>query len=296
MIQRSRSSSDPASSADRQTVGGSSSPPGQHAPDDLATFMALQAQYKSATRNAGMGFAGAFMGVAFLLLSCLVAYNSHWRSNLMLIVGIGAAFGLGLVAVGILNESRNHEHIRKQLYELLSRTNDTRLIGHLIALSPNQLISRNREQALIRLLPQMRPEDAQHLSRSQWQYLYYHLQGKNPQMVQAVLEAIAHCGGIAALPYVQPLADGKRLAGRDARIQLLANSCAQQLQSRVDRLNTPQVLLRPSASPSSEILLRPAMGSSSKAPQQLLRAVDEQYPDDTLAQADKDIGSSQNSR
>jgi hypothetical protein len=94
-------------------------------------------------------------------------------------------------------------------------------------------------------------------------------------MIIAILEVIQRCGSIGSLPYVRPLAAGNGSAKQNARIQQLAEACETKLQARLNRLDNPQILLRGSAAPTAETLLRPAIENAAAAPQQLLRACEE---------------------
>lgn len=187
--------------------------------------------------------------------------------------------GFGLTTAGAIQWTCSR---RSELRLLVEQTQDTRLIAPLVSLasgSKSDARDTFRSEArsgLLRLLPLIQVEDAQKLDTLQWKWLYYQLQGNDIALERAILQAIMRCGRFQALRYVEPLAQGKGLAKREAGLQHLALSCVQQLQEQIDHLYAPQSLLRASALPGSKELLRPAAETVDTTPHQLLRAAEKQ--------------------
>lgn len=124
----------------------------------------------------------------------------------------------------------------------LAEFDDPRVIGPLVeALEPRWVWSRVRRgvfvEALTRLLPRLREEDAALLTRFQRTLLYKRLRSRtrpdeNPADFKvAILQALAEIQDRDALPHVQRLANRQVWTKEDQRVQAAAKECLLRLQS-----------------------------------------------------------------
>lgn len=121
------------------------------------------------------------------------------------------------------------------------------------------------EQALIRLLPRLRPTDAGLLNEAQRDILCRELSGGNELMtgrfddssepdanlIVAILRALEQVGDARFVPPVEKLAAGKGRAKKDARIREAAQACLPFLQARAEQGAPdadPNIPLRPATS------------------------------------------------
>ncbi len=109
---------------------------------------------------------------------------------------------------------------------------------------------RQVERALIRLLPRLLPADAANLNEEQRHCLYRALQGKNLDLVLAILVVIEIVGDYLALPHVQRLAEMDAKTPGEARIRQAARECRSFLQTRIETEQVNRTLLRSSYAPS----------------------------------------------
>jgi len=250
---------------------------------DLERFDKMMAEYAAEQiwwRTQSPGTVWRKCGLVLMtlfLVSILLPLGAP--SHHVIVGGTLAVAGFGVMVAGAMQ--RNHVQ-GDQLRLLIEQTQETQLIRPLVSLASGS----NRDfrdsfrsvarSGLVRLLPLIQPEDARRLGPTQWKWLHSQLRGTDGALMTAILQAILHHGTLSALPYVEPLAQGKGIAKRDSDLQHLAQSCVQKFQEQVDRLNMPHDLLRASEVPHLQELLRPAVEETESAPQQLLRASDKQ--------------------
>jgi hypothetical protein len=80
---------------------------------------------------------------------------------------------------------------------------------------------------LLHCLSHLEPEHAEQLRHEHRQQLYFELQRKrnDPYLVTAILRGLAGMEDTAAIPYVVPLAEGKRSAAEFPQLQAAAREC-----------------------------------------------------------------------
>jgi HEAT repeat protein len=128
-----------------------------------------------------------------------------------------------------------------------NRYEDVRAVGLLAeALSfGDKAVRAVAEQALIRLLPRLQPEDAELLNKKQRECLYRAMRNGNPELVIAILKALTRVGDEEALRHVEDLC----MNARDPRVRWAAMECLPGLKERVIREGMAQRLLRPADPP-----------------------------------------------
>jgi hypothetical protein len=133
--------------------------------------------------------------------------------------------------------------------------------------------------ALTRLLPDLKPDEANQLDSRQRQCLYRMLEptnadGEDAPLLAAILIALGKMEDEAAIPYVERLAQATVHTQRGEQIQEQARQSLALLQQCAERRQMSQTLLRAAqpSEPSGDILLRPASGVPTTDPDQLLRA------------------------
>jgi hypothetical protein len=217
---------------------------------------------------------------------------------------LGSLGSVGGLAGWAMMGTKRHKEAAKHLAEL----GDARSVGPLAeTLSiPDPQLRSIVEGALIRLLPQMRADQADLLNAEQRACLYRVMNGKNPELTIAILKGLEQIGDEKALPIVQKLAErevkpednlthttdsvsgtvqpsllrkielelfGDKIRS-GSRIREAARECLPYLQERIAQERARETLLRASDTMQStpDTLLRAAEGVPAVDPRQLLRA------------------------
>jgi hypothetical protein len=136
---------------------------------------------------------------------------------------------------------------------------------------PRQQLAR---QAILEQLPRLQEETAHLLSIDERHALYKTLSGFDTEMAFAVLQALPLFGDARALPFVQPLAEGRGVAAGNPELQAAAQSSLDRLQANLALSSGAQGLLRAShrPHPPEEELLKPASAYHATPADELLRA------------------------
>jgi hypothetical protein len=165
----------------------------------------------------------------------------------------------------------------------LAHLDDVRGIGLLAeALEwPDTATRKTAIEALTRLLPRLRTDDAGLLNTRQRACLYRMLLLQNARrygdLLVAILQALEQVGEETALPYVQRMATSRPTKTVQKRVQEAAVQCLPLLEAQIAQVRSSQTLLRAAAPElaGATALLRPAE-SALTDPQQLLRTSDPQ--------------------
>ncbi len=170
--------------------------------------------------------------------------------------------------------SRDRERVERALEQI----DDVSVVGDLLDALPTafQFGSGCPYRMLTRLLPRLREEHSQMLTRGQKRRLYGLLSmfpGSASDFHVAVLRATARIGDAEALPHVWRIASGTPTSPSEERIRATALDCLNVLEERVKRMRQGRALLRPSDEPAADTLLR-AAGQAESAPRHLLRPAD----------------------
>jgi hypothetical protein len=170
-----------------------------------------------------------------------------------------------------------------RLAERIARIDEPHAIGPLAEIQawPDARMAREARAALIRLLPGVRPGDAEILNSSQRQALYQRLRlsdaRTHPEFLMAILKALEQIGDTEAVPYVQALADSQPASLREQRVCQAAQDCLPYLLSCAQSNRDSQVLLRAAGDAEPiERLLRPIRSNGEPPPDHLLRATAEE--------------------
>ncbi len=159
---------------------------------------------------------------------------------------------------------------RGKLSRMLAKYDDLRAVGPLaqsLEMKEKRVASAAAD-ALIRLLPRLQATDAERLTAGQHACLQRALQGRNPELILAILKAFEQIGNESDIPAVMQLAGaqtGKRVS---PNLQQAASTCLEFLRQKVDRDRARQSLLRPAereTTPAAH-LLRPAHGFEDNQP------------------------------
>jgi hypothetical protein len=193
------------------------------------------------------------------------------------LLGIGYAFLLqllivfavaGLLLVYIFMASLRIRKVRE--VDQLSQVNDSRIVGPLIGIYRYADIDTRDtvRNTLLRLLPELRANDASALNSPQREELRLLLEEEDGQLILAILKALQQIGDAQDLDAVEKVMgqEWRKPAVREA-----AEACLPFLRSNIQQQRTSQTLLRASDPPSAPTeLLRPALPTESE-PQELLR-------------------------
>ncbi len=200
---------------------------------------------------------------------------------------------------GVLGTAVGSSSTYKTAASELSAIEDLRAVGPLAeSLDIEATAVRAQvEEALIRLLPRLQASDAGLLNREQRVCLNKALNGRNEDLIIAILRAYEQVGDETALPCVESLANetpdtlssaqdsrmsesiitgllgAKLKAAPSAHITAAAQSCLSYLRVRVEQQRASQTLLRGASANAvaPNTLLRPAQASEATHPEQLLR-------------------------
>jgi hypothetical protein len=150
-------------------------------------------------------------------------------------------------------------------------------------------------KGLRRLLPQLKPEDARHISTEGMQALLKLLDRPDGLLAIPILKALEQVGDVRAIPMVQRITSSMKPASFWKMISLpenewwqvqnAARECLPYLQARQEKERLRGSLLRPSdeTGPPSDSLLRAAQPTPPEMPAQLLRPANGLNDDDRPA-------------
>jgi hypothetical protein len=172
--------------------------------------------------------------------------------------------------------------LQKRVMQALSEIDDVRAVGPLIEALDRQDASTARAAAgaLIRLLPRLRPGDANALSDRQRAILNEALVGgvktldraAGVQLAVAGLTALMAVGDGCSLPHVRRLAAGRGMARKNPEIQRAAEDLLPVLEIRQQAERLRETLLRPASPAPRESLLRAVASGTEPDAFSLLRA------------------------
>lgn len=218
-----------------------------------------------------------FFAVAMALLCLLIGFAAQAVSTR--IVGRPASFPFGgmfgglplcIGALAIWKSNRNHTARALACFE------DVRTVGALAeAMDYGDRVTRETAGcALCFLLPRMTANDASLLNEKHRVCLNHILDGKDANLMIAVLKAYEQVGDSRSLPSVRKLAAGQSALFRSGVVQEAACACLPFLEARAEQEKAGRSLLRPSAvgAVQSDALLRPTETAGRSDPHQLLRA------------------------
>ncbi len=136
-------------------------------------------------------------------------------------------------------------------------------------------------QALLRLLPRLRPEDAPLLDNEQRACLYrlmrHHPSDDQTELIIALLGAVAQVGDTQAVNPLERMTKDTQGGTPRQRVQFSAQAALTRLRQRLGR--TPSTLLRAASDGPASELLHPANAAPPTEPTQLLRpSQNEQQP------------------
>lgn len=155
---------------------------------------------------------------------------------------------LGVAMPYLLRYSRQY----RQIIALLTSTEDLRAVGVLIeatfraresaGLPGNSQMIKSARVALMRMLPQLRPEHASLLNDVQRHILYHQLYLANslygredkPDLLCAILEAVAQIGDMDALTPVFALVYNEAATRSEKQVREAATRCLETLEARLD--------------------------------------------------------------
>lgn len=166
------------------------------------------------------------------------------------------------------------------LCALLDRIDDVRAVGALIdAMGGGQDLSFAPVPLLIRLLPQLKPEDAGLLSgRNRTllnNMLQTHYAESHPDFVLAILKGMEQVGDSQTAERIRRLSETFATTPHLLRICVAARKSLIMLEARLEREGRQGVLLRPSRKPDeAALLLQPARAEPQPAPEQLVRVME----------------------
>ncbi len=166
---------------------------------------------------------------------------------------------------------------RNRVLDVVARFDDIRVLGPV-----TELLERDRQaagQALIRLLPRVRPEDREtllpsHISQLNQILTTLALKKGEKELGIAVVTALGKVGDHRSLGLLERLAESR--SKKYAELREAAIAALPQLRKHLDHLRLGKALLRPSQSPTDE-LLHPAGSSHSPTDDALLRPDKEQH-------------------
>lgn len=241
------------------------------------------------TRSVAICF-GILMGLMLLLFVTHGLMRGKWDWDMLTsMTGMTGVIGIAAASSKTLKTAASE----------LSTIEDLRAVGPLAeSLQIEEKTVRTQvESALIRLLPRLQASDAYLLNTEQRACLNRVLQGKNDELIIAILRAYEQAGDETALPYVETLArkapdnsmpariaetaetlsdtrmEPKTSSLLPANVAEAAQACLPSLRIRVEQQRASQTLLRGASANSVApgILLRAAQASAEIHPEQLLR-------------------------
>jgi len=213
---------------------------------------------------------------AFLVALGLSVTGPAWAEYVCLFIAYGSILPFAITSLREFVRSNREE---MQAAAVVAGFEDLRAVGPLAGelghmdYDTTPLVVK----ALTRLLPRLRPPDADLLDADQRACLYRALESAadstsdayDVEFAVAILGAIGQVGDRRALRLVRRLASEEETTRNEARICAAAQACLPLLEARVH-----QTLLRPadvSAFAVPETLLRPAKNTADTPPERLLR-------------------------
>ena len=218
----------------------------RHALEDELKFR------KQARRKWNLKRAFGSVGTAFIVSLLMPIFRSYPPYML------AAVPCSGLAAWLLLGFTDRGAGLRKTAVAALAETGDKRHIGLLTNClnDPNPLVRQSVSDALTQLLPQVRIQDKRYILRRERTVLLRALDGDNPDLAVAVLQAMRHIGDEQILRQLAYVIDSPV---HHAVVREAAHECLPLVKQRVREAQEAQVLLR-SASNQKEgaaCLLRP---------------------------------------
>lgn len=207
------------------------------------------------------------------------AANPSWGGTVRVLPGTATYVDLwtpALLMLGCFLLRGLSQWQRGKLSRTLAKYDNLRIVGALaqsLEIKDKRTVSA-AATALIRLLPQMQSTDAERFTASQRACLHRALQGKNAELIHAILKSFEQIGGESDIPAVMRLAQAQTGSKVAPGIQQAANDCLEFLRQKIDNDKARQSLLRAAERENSPAthLLRPAHGlEESQREEQLLR-------------------------
>jgi hypothetical protein len=247
-------------------------------PDQLVLLADLEArEFRRRQKNGAKAVVG-LLPVVMATTMLLTQFGSLPYEGTLILLSVSCL----AMAVGLATYMPIAAH--KILYDILTKTHDTRLIGPLLMMllpdpvaGTSALIDlqdpsrRALSGALKVLLPSVRQDTI--LTKDQMQVLLSLLDRpyQDVPLTLAILKALEQIGDESAIPVVERLADEWR---HNPKVTQAAQECLPSLQKRVEETKHARTLLRASSNGESvptEMLLRPAVNATPDGPDQLLR-------------------------
>ncbi len=198
-------------------------------------------------------------------------YIAGWNHHAGGLISIVNIFGLlPQIVAKRLNSER-----RKNTVHMLTTINDVRIVGPLCDVLGfrDADMARIAQEALIEILPRLKSSDSHLLNREQRDRLYGTLSGDNRPLIFATLKALEQVGDERAIPFVDKLANGMRMAKTEENeVWAAANHCLPFLRERAAAQKASAELLRASSPETDNADLLRAASPQATQPQELLRA------------------------
>lgn len=245
---------------------------GEEAVPRLVALIRRENAKRVTRRRIYFGIVGA-VTAAVLPVTWFVAVQAA-HGNPGILGALGGVYGGGYGGFGggfawLLNPTATQYAALRALAEV----QDRRAVGALaLALNigdqtPQRLLRNSAAEALIRLLPQLGPDDGDLLDREQRRGLYRALarahRDKEAEFIVVIADALARIGDVAALLTVQEVAAIPARTPNERTVVEAARAAADQLDALRRKQEVAVTLLRPSSDPlaPSESLLRAASTS-----------------------------------
>ncbi len=164
---------------------------------------------------------------------------------------------------------------RNRAARALAVMDDVRVVGPLaqgLEFSDQAVRSACRD-ALLKLLPRLKPGDSDLLDASSRACLYKALLSGDRDLVRSVLAALEQVGDASALPFLERLSRDQRV-GRDPEVQSALALCHEAVRCRVEQERASSRLLRAPEGTGAGELLRPASTGAAEV-DHLLRVTEE---------------------
>jgi hypothetical protein len=220
--------------------------------------------------SAGLGCIG-FFG---LLLAGDFVSSLTWPTNW--IAGIlGILCFAGMIVTSIFS-LKSPDMVYQGTAMALANLGDVRSLGRIVETYQrgDKFVHGHITLCLCLMLPQLSAADISALSSAQSDVLYKILDGNDVDLTLALLNQLPKYEAVAALPYVEKLAEGRRLAATNQQVKSAAELVLPILRSMANQRTDRSTLLRAGSANmvTADSLLRPAGYSSETDPKELLRA------------------------
>jgi hypothetical protein len=128
-------------------------------------------------------------------------------------------------------------------------------------------------EALCEMIPKLSADDVSSFNQEQADNLYSILSGKDVELTTVLLSALPKLEAADALPYVEQLAAGRRLAAKNKQVKRVAEAVLPVVRGMADQRAQHSVLLRAGSADASNkrTALRPAEYAPESHPDELLR-------------------------